>query len=207
MFQPQVLAERKRLGKMLEKYFSIRHAAQRFSVAAIASITLSAVSAFSILTPQADASPLAINIEIPNQLGYTNLIKQAEFLAGSEITRQFNANPGLNEVEVVVLGHYVGDIVPLLLVNVSRAQWQSSPVVNRWSSYYSATYALLARHDSDDETLANSRSNAGGQFVQSSEGGSVTTGDAANARVQVESAFGEGRLTPDEYAELVDALD
>lgn len=192
---------------MFEKCFGIRRLVQQCSVFAIASITLSAISVFTLLTPQADASPLSINIEIPNQLRYTNLIRQAELLAGSEITRQFNANPGLNEVEVVVLGHYVGDVVPLLLVNVSRQQWQSAPVVDRWGSYYSATYALLARHEGEGDTRANPRGNASGQFIQSSTNTSVTTGDAANARVQVESAFREGRLTPDEYAEFVDALD
>lgn len=194
---------------MLSKCFSFHRSAQRFFMAAIAaSIALSSIGVSSVSAAQSGENSFTVNLEIPNQLRYTRAIQQAELLARSEITKQFNLNPGLNEVQVVVLGHYVGDIVPLLIVNVSREQWQSSPQVDRWGSYYSATYALLSRHDEDDSGNDNriARSSGSSRDVNP-RSQSQEFVDEAEARVQVESAFRDGLLTRDEYQQSVDALD
>ena len=194
---------------MLSKCLGFRCSTQRFFMTAIAaSIALSSIGVSSVSAAQVGANSFTVDLEIPNQLRYTSAIQQAELLARSEITKQFNLNPGLNEVQVVVLGHYVGDIVPLLIVNVSREQWQSSPQVDRWGSYYSATYALLSRHDEDsnetDNRIARSSRSASGVNPQSQSQEFV---DEAEARVQVESAFKDGLLTREEYQQSVDALD
>lgn len=194
---------------MLSKCLSFDHSVQQFFVATIAvSITLSSIGVSSISAAQADANSFTVNLEVLNQLGYTRAIQQAELLARTEIAKQFSLNPSLSEVQVVVLGHYVGDIIPILTVNVSREQWQSSPQVNRWGSYYSATYALLSRHDEDDNENNNRIAYASGSSRGvNSRAQSQEFIDEAEARVQVESAFREGLLTRDEYQQSVDALD
>lgn len=193
---------------MLSKCFSFRCSTQRFFVAAIAaSIVLFNTGVSNISAAQSSRNSFTVDLEIPNQLRYTRAIQQAELLARSEITKQFSLNPSLNEVQVVVLGHYVGDIVPLLTVNVSREQWQSSPQVDRWGSYYSATYALLSRHDEDDSANDNriARSSGSARGVNPSQSQEFV--DEAEARIQVEAAFRDGLLTRDVYQQSIDALD
>lgn len=91
---------------------------------------------------------LEIPIEIPiyTQTNPRDLLEQAERLASETIARQFQQNPGRSALRVVVFGNRHGNILPILMIAVTRSQWQSNPRVNLWSQYY-ASGTLLQRPD------------------------------------------------------------
>ncbi|WP_228016514.1 hypothetical protein [Leptolyngbya ectocarpi] len=82
-----------------------------------------------------------------------DLIRGAESMVSQTINRHFDANPGLAEIEVVVLGNRNGDVIPVLTTAVSRTQWQENSQVSAWTKYYSA-YALIRRHDRQPTQVA-----------------------------------------------------
>ena len=107
-----------------------------------------AISLVSELRPTENV--VLINLPVYGQASYDSLIMQAESLANREIARQFEQNPTLTEVQVVVNYDYNGEIAPILAIRVSRSQWQETPQATAWANFYNASYSLLRRH----ETLA-----------------------------------------------------
>ena len=103
------------------------------------------------------ATPPGITLEIPI---YTlteprDLLSQAERLAQDTIAQQFQQQPNLDRLRLVVLGNRHGNVVPLLTVAVTRSQWQRRPQVDSWAQYY-ASGTLLQRPDRgpDEQWLA-----------------------------------------------------
>ena len=90
--------------------------------------------------------PVLLEMPIYSQTSSDDLISQAESMVSREIIRNFDSDPSLAEVEVVVLGSRNGDVIPVLTTTVSRTQWQENPQVSAWTKYYSS-YALIRRHD------------------------------------------------------------
>lgn len=155
-----------------------------------------------IQTAWAATERVVIEIPIYGQLVYSQLTAQAESMVRDSINRYFAQAGSQSAVEVVVLGDRYGEVVPILTTAVSRVEWQQNPQVSAWTQHYSASQALLERFDDDDSELAQLP-------VQPSYGGSTDSDfqDHAAQTLQVEEAFQEGRLTPQEYTELIDALD
>lgn len=154
-----------------------------------------------IQTAWAATERVVIEIPIYGQLIYSQLTAQAESMVRDSINRYFAQADSQSAVEVVVLGDRYGEVVPILTTAVSKVQWQQNPQVSAWTQHYSASQALLERFD-DDSQLAQLP-------AQPSYVGSTASGfqDHAAQTLQVEAAFQEGRLTPQEYTELIDALD
>lgn len=146
----------------------------------------------------ASAIYYTIEVQAPNRSGHDDLVKQAERLAEAEIISRFDSDAGLTEVQIVVLGHRDGEVIPILSANVSRQQWQDSRRVDDWVQYYSSSYALLYRFEDDSDESDN-------QGTQLPIRSRVTISD--DPVIQVEDAYEEGRLTRDEYQNLIDALD
>lgn len=130
---------------------------------------------------QAEMQGVVIDIPIYGQTIYTDLTAQAELLVGNAINDQFGQNPVLSSVQVVVTGDRHGEIIPILTTTVSRTQWQENPQVNAWTKYYSASYALLQRHEQvETVAIAPIRSTAVSNLERS---------------FQIDEAFDSGRLT------------
>lgn len=147
---------------------------------------------------KANPAYYTVDMALSGYFRYEDVMSQAEQLASIEIVRQFNASPNLNELQVVVLGQRYGEIVPILSAQVSREQWLASPRASSWIRYYNAAYSLLNRTDEDRQF---DRIQPASPYVASQ------TSSSQDPRVQVESAFSEGRLSRREYQDLVDALD
>ncbi|HSM81986.1 MAG TPA: hypothetical protein VLS96_09875 [Nodosilinea sp.] len=146
---------------------------------------------------QANSDPLMLVLDIYGTPTRSSLGRQAESAAIDEITRAFTENAQLNSVQVNVLGQINGQVVPILSLSVSREQWLS----NRQSAlqtaqYYYSSYRLLGL-DSTDGGLAS-------QPVAQAPSVSLVSRDPA---VQAGEAFRQGRLSPEEYDQLIDALD
>lgn len=116
-----------------------------------------------------------------------DVVSQAESLAETTISRQFRQNPTQSIVQVVVTADRHGEVIPIVAVTVSRAQWQANPQVSAWSKYFRSIDALLHR---DDSTQV------------------VAMGGAMQRRsFEIDRAFDEGRLTGPAAQQYLSDLD
>lgn len=138
--------------------------------------------------------PVLVDMPIYSRTSSNDLIRGAESMVSQTINRHFDANPGLAEIEVVVLGNRNGDVIPVLTTAVSRTQWQENPQVSAWTKYYSA-YALIRRHDRQPAQVATVASRRS------------TYAPSQAIAVQFERQFDSGQLTGrtiQAYTDLVD---
>jgi len=110
-------------------------------LASIGILTLGLISNRAIAAPRQYVSTVNVT---SSQQPYDSLLRQAEAQAQQIIRSAFAQNPGLTEASVTVLGRRNYQEIPLLVVTVSRADWQRSPNVRTWANYagYSAKVLL-----------------------------------------------------------------
>ncbi|HEY9878376.1 MAG TPA: hypothetical protein V6D29_07960 [Leptolyngbyaceae cyanobacterium] len=127
----------------------------------------------------------AVIIDMPvyGQIISNDLVAQAEALATNAVNQQFRQNPALSEVKVVVMGNRYGEIIPVLTANASRSEWQADPQISAWAQYYSASYALLQRHDLQESS----------RVVRATP--NTSTVNALALVSQIDQAYDKGRLT------------
>ncbi|MBD2077042.1 hypothetical protein H6F86_24770 [Phormidium sp. FACHB-592] len=142
----------------------------------------------------AEMQGLVIELPVYGQAVPGSLTAQAELLVSSAIERQFKQNPGLSTIQVVVTGDRNGEIIPILTTTASRAQWQANPQVKAWTKYYSASYALLQRHEQKTEVAVSSPTSA----IASSN---------LNDTAQIDAAFDSGVLTGQAAQKYLNDLD
>ena len=146
----------------------------------------------------AETKSIVVDMSMQGVVGYKDFFRRAETRVSDEISRRFSQSPNISEVEVVVVGDRHGEIVPILASTVSRTQWQKTPSVSAWTKYYSASYALLQRHQKQPtETLARTRTPVTATIVT----------QGAIALSEINRAFDEGRLTGTAAQEYLDELD
>lgn len=133
---------------------------------------------------RAEDERIVIDMPVYGQVDHRNLVRQAESLLAEAINRQFSQNASLSTLQVEVMGDRNGEIIPVLTVTVSRAQWQANPQVSAWSRYYNASYALLQRHEAA-ETVAVAPVGSAGR----------TADPEIQDRFWIDEAFDSGRLT------------
>ncbi|NEQ54947.1 MAG: hypothetical protein F6K11_33295 [Leptolyngbya sp. SIO3F4] len=141
--------------------------------------------------------PVLLDMPIYDRTSSDDLISRAESMVSQEINRHFDSDPGLAEIEVVVLGSRNGDVIPFLTTTVSRTQWQENSQVSAWTKYYGAAYALLRRHDGQQPAQVASAPSRRSSVTVASRG--IST--------QFEQQFDSGRLNGravQTYADLVD---
>jgi hypothetical protein len=131
---------------------------------------------------RAEDERIVIDMPVYGQVEHSELVAQAESLLGESISRQFSQNPELSTLQVDVVGDRNGEMIPVLTVTVSRAQWQANPQVSAWSRYYRASYALLQRHEA-------------AETVAAAPVGSVDRTADIQDRFWIDEAFDTGRLT------------
>jgi hypothetical protein len=163
-------------------------------LAAIAAVCVLILSG-SYQPARAEDERIVIDMPINGQVIHSTLIAQAESLLGEAISRQFSQNANLSTLQVDVVGDRHGEIIPVLTVTVSRAQWQANPQVSAWSRYYSASYALLQRHESEETVAMAPVSSAG------------STDASVEDRFWIDQAFDSGRLTGPAAQDYLSDLD
>ncbi|HEY9689221.1 MAG TPA: hypothetical protein V6D46_04445 [Coleofasciculaceae cyanobacterium] len=166
-------------------------------------VTIGSLGLFlvTLQTPRsAWATPPGITLEIPI---YTltkphDLLNQAEGLAQETIARQFQQQPNLDRVRLVVLGNRHGNVVPILTVAVTRSQWQRRPQVDSWAQYY-ASGTLLQRPDRgfDEQWLA-------ARPIDPAASGASAVDPR---RVALDRAVDEGQLTRSQAQEQLSDID
>jgi hypothetical protein len=133
---------------------------------------------------RAEAERIIIELTLYGQTVSSELTAQAESMINDSVNRHFSQSVNSPEVEVVVLGDRYGEIVPISTTSVSRAQWRENPRASAWTRYYSASYALLERHNEEPESTA----------VASSPNRSVGA-TSLGLIAQIDAAFDNGSLT------------
>lgn len=160
---------------------------------AIAASTFTLLGASSM--PVRAQRELLLEVPIPEQTSYYEIMSQSEALVAEVINQRFSQSSTLSFVQIAVVGSRHGEILPLMTTTVSRSQWQSDPRVVRWTDYNSVSQSLLTR-----PTVSSSESSA----VQP-PAGTVTANP--DPRVLLEEAFNDGLVNQEEYEILLDTLD
>ncbi|MBD2231659.1 hypothetical protein [Phormidium tenue] len=163
-----------------------------------AAVLASAIEAFLLGQPvHASPDPITVTIEVYGTPPRSVLDGQAQSAAVDEITRAFAQNSQLSSVEIDVLGHINGRVVPVFSLSVSREQWLSDRQrALQTAQYYYSSYGLLGL-DSTGEGQASTT-------LAQAPAAPLVSRDPS---VQVNAAFRQGRLSPEEYDQLIDALD
>jgi hypothetical protein len=138
---------------------------------------------------------VVVNMPVYGEVVHSELAAQAESLIRDALNRQFSQRSNLSTVQVDVVGDRHGELIPLLTVTVSRAQWQANPQVSAWGRYYSASYTLLQRYESDTAVaIALARA--------------ATSMDASvQDRFRIDEAFDSGHLTGPAAQDYLSYLD
>ncbi len=174
---------------------ALKRMAEKLLAAAVLASVLDAFPMGKLAHAQSDS--LTVTLEVYGTPTRGSLGRQAESAAVDEITKTFTENPQLSSVQVNVLGQSNGRVAPIFSLNVSREQWLSNrQLALQTAQHYYSSYSLLGL-DSTDEDRTSS------PVAQASSAPLVSRDPA----IQAGEAFRQGRLSPEEYDQLIDALD
>jgi hypothetical protein len=79
---------------------------------------------------------------LPNER-YDAMVIRAEAVARAAAQRTFDKDILAREVSIIVTGKNAGFEAPILTLTVTREQWRSQPVTQRWATYYKRSAQLL----------------------------------------------------------------
>lgn len=79
---------------------------------------------------------------LPNER-YEAMVRRAETVARAAAQRTFDKDILAREVSIVIVGRNAGFEAPILTLTVTREQWRSQPVAQRWATYYKNSASLL----------------------------------------------------------------
>ncbi|MBD2108186.1 hypothetical protein [Nodosilinea sp. FACHB-13] len=140
---------------------------------------------------------MTVTVEVYGIPTRSDLDRQAESAAADEITKAFTQNSQLSSVQINVLGQLNGRVVPIFSLNVSREQWSSNRrIALQNAQYYYSSYSLLGLDSTDEGRTSTTLA----QALPSS----LVSRDPS---VQAGEAFRQGRLSSEEYDQLINALD
>lgn len=158
----------------------------------------------------AETQNIVIEMPVYGQVVSNNLTAEAESLVSRAINNQFSQAPTLTSVEVVVVIHRNGEVIPFLATTVSRVQWQASSQVQAWTRYYGLSNALLQRHEQETRIATSLPSNPvtpapvvpnGTSHLESSPQAQI------DRAARIDNAFDSGILTGQSAQDLLDGLD
>src|SRR6476469_7662329 len=78
---------------------------------------------------------------------FASLVQQAEDLAKESIAREFQENPALTEVTIIITADRSRQRVPVLRSRVSRHDWQKDARIEQWTRYFADAQLLLGFRD------------------------------------------------------------
>lgn len=168
---------------------------ERLLVAAALASVLEAFPMGQSVHAQPDS--LTVTVEVYGTPTRSALGRQAESVAVDEITKAFTENSQVSLVQINVLGQLNGRVAPLFSLSVSREEWLSDrQSALQTAQYYYSSYRLLGLGSTD-----------GGLPSQSVAQAPSIPLVSLDPVVQAGEAFRQGRLSRQEYDQLVDALD
>ncbi|TAG92134.1 MAG: hypothetical protein EAZ09_16395 [Oscillatoriales cyanobacterium] len=113
----------------------------RLLLSALILVTINFTSSTSIALAETKETYLTVNSD--DSQSFASLVQQAEDLAKESIAQEFQNNPGLTEVTVIVTADRSRRMVPVLRSRVSRNQWQKDARIEQWTRYFADAKYLL----------------------------------------------------------------
>lgn len=110
-----------------------------FSAVILATLSLTA----SISIGLAETKDGYLTLDSDGSQSFLGLVQQAEELAKDAIAQEFQNNPGLTEVTIIVTADRSRRMVPVLRSRVSRNQWQKDSRIEQWTRYFADAKYLL----------------------------------------------------------------
>ncbi|MEG4996516.1 hypothetical protein [Microcoleus sp. B4-D4] len=90
-----------------------------------------------------------VTLDSDGSQSFASLMQQAEDLAKESIAREFQENPELTVVTVIITATRSRQLVPVLRSRVSRRDWQKDARIEQWTRYFADAKLLLGFRDSN----------------------------------------------------------
>ncbi|MEG5065000.1 hypothetical protein QUB33_15390 [Microcoleus sp. B3-A4] len=110
----------------------------------------------SISIALAETKERYLTLDADGSQSFASLVQQAEDLAKESIAREFQENPALTEVTIIITADRSRQRVPVLRSRVSRRDWQKDARIEQWTRYFADAKLLLGFRDGN-----TSRANSG----------------------------------------------
>ncbi|EGK84367.1 hypothetical protein D0A34_23805 [Microcoleus vaginatus PCC 9802] len=101
----------------------------------------------SISIALAETKERYLTLDSDGSQSFASLVQQAEDLAKESIAREFQENPALTEVTVIITADRSRQRVPVLRSRVSRHDWQKDARIEQWTRYFADAQLLLGFRD------------------------------------------------------------
>ncbi len=88
-----------------------------------------------------------LTLDSDGSQSFASLVQQAEDLAKESIAREFQENPALTEVTIIITADRSRQRVPVLRSRVSRHDWQKDARIEQWTRYFADAQLLLGFRD------------------------------------------------------------
>lgn len=146
-----------------------------------------------------ELAQITLSIDATLSPTFSDLMNRAEALAESEINQRFQADSTITELQITVMGERNGQSVYLLSSRISRNSWSMGANADQSTQYFAMSSALLGYRNSDpiSTRVAQSRPVTVSRIAEPQAYPSDT----------LEEARLSGRISENEYWQLVDALD
>ncbi|MEG4216363.1 hypothetical protein QUA27_13285 [Microcoleus sp. Pol14C6] len=95
----------------------------------------------------AESKESYLTLDSDGSQSFASLVQQAEDLAKESIAREFEANPALTEVTVIITADRSRQRVPVLRSRVSRHDWHKDARIEQWTRYFADAQLLLGFRD------------------------------------------------------------
>ncbi|EKU98977.1 hypothetical protein Lepto7375DRAFT_8314 [Leptolyngbya sp. PCC 7375] len=94
-------------------------------------------------TNQAASQSLTVTISADQVRTYGRLMEQVVGTANDTVSDAFATNPDADPIKLTVLVHRNGQVLPVLVADISRDQWQQQPDIQNWAHYSPSVRMLL----------------------------------------------------------------
>ena len=101
----------------------------------------------SISIALAETKERYLTLDSDGSQSFASLVQQAEDLAKESIAREFQENPALTEVTIIITADRSRQRVPVLRSRVSRHDWQKDARIEQWTRYFADAQLLLVFRD------------------------------------------------------------
>lgn len=101
------------------------------------------LSATTPAVAQIDNSRLSLFLNRNEDESFSTFLRRAEAIARTGVQQTFDNDLLISEAVVTVVGENQGISVPIMVIEVTRAQWQERPDPQYWAVYYGSAPLLL----------------------------------------------------------------
>ena len=111
----------------------------KFGLVSLLTLMIAGVISRSAIANQ----PLNVTIEADQINNYGRLMEQVVSQANDAIANAFATNSNVEPIDLTVLINRNGQVLPVMVAEISRDQWQQQPDVQSWARYSTSVRVLL----------------------------------------------------------------